>query len=865
MKLRIFNSLFLKILFIFLIGIGIVFATNEYMSLQDNRRLTEDRIAKDAQTVTTLVSAQLGGSVKFGNEAAVTEIMMTTEANVGANLITSMVVNASGIALKSPEIDDDILVEVMSSLAAQAIAEGVAKGTSDGMIYAAPLLFGNDGAAVGAVVTLWTPDFALQQAQVTWLEKKYYSGGLFVLVLLGMALALGLYVSRPLSRTEAAVSAVARGDLEHDVPNLKRRDEIGKIAGRLEEFRSQLKEGEQAAKDSAFKSAAFQGSTAPMMVVGNDNSVVFCNTACQDLLRSFGGDLHTIWPNIDIDYVVGSSIEDISLLEESLQIVKSDPKGQLPKSQIIAIGERRVRIKLNAASDAKGEVTGLVVEWSDRTDAQRNVALMAGIDTALCRAEFSGTGVLEAANQNFIDLLGLNADQLFDYSLAGLFCASESECSDPLSEESFNGRIGFTNAASGESRITDGSFVGIKGLDGSIERSLYLGMDITAEHLSKQRDELEKQRANNEQRKVVTALGEALQNLSAGKLYAQIETAFPEDYENLRVDYNSASQSLLNAIGSVVQNTASIRSETSEITAAADDLSKRTERQAATLEETASALDELTSSVKSAALGAEGASDKANAAQGRAQEGGKVARDAISAMDGIKSSSNKISKITSVIDDIAFQTNLLALNAGVEAARAGEAGRGFAVVATEVRALAQRSSEAAREINGLISASEAQVQTGVELVDKTGAVLATIVDSISEISELVSNIAVSTREQAVGLNEVNSAVNDLDHVTQQNAAMFEETTAASHALIAETDALAKAASRFDLGIHEKNAQVESTPLEESPACNDELSEAGKPETNVSQGVAASHLSTHGGNALKVSTLSEEELSSWEDF
>jgi methyl-accepting chemotaxis protein len=171
----------------------------------------------------------------------------------------------------------------------------------------------------------------------------------------------------------------------------------------------------------------------------------------------------------------------------------------------------------------------------------------------------------------------------------------------------------------------------------------------------------------------------------------------------------------------------------------------------------------------------------------------------MSLRSAVETSSQEISKITSVINDIAFQTNQLALNAAVEAARAGEAGRGFAVVATEVRALAQRSSDAAREINGLISASEEQVRSGVDLVDKTGLALAAIVESISEISTLVSDIATSTKEQSSGLNEINTAVNELDQVTQQNAALFEETTAASHALTAEADSLAQAVARFDLG------------------------------------------------------------------
>ena len=168
-------------------------------------------------------------------------------------------------------------------------------------------------------------------------------------------------------------------------------------------------------------------------------------------------------------------------------------------------------------------------------------------------------------------------------------------------------------------------------------------------------------------------------------------------------------------------------------------------------------------------------------------------------MSEIEESSKQISKITGVIDDIAFQTNLLALNAGVEAARAGEAGRGFAVVASEVRALAQRSSDAAREINELISASGGQVKRGVDLVDQAGVALVDIVETVSEINAKVSEIAISAREQSSGLAEINEAVNQLDQVTQQNAAMFEQTTAASHALTREAEALTQTMGQFDIG------------------------------------------------------------------
>lgn len=306
----------------------------------------------------------------------------------------------------------------------------------------------------------------------------------------------------------------------------------------------------------------------------------------------------------------------------------------------------------------------------------------------------------------------------------------------------------------------------------------------------------ERQALIEEQSKVVEVLAHSLQGLSLGDLDVKIETEFTGPYENLRVDFNKTVDALQAAIVAVARHSSSIRDETSAISSSAADLAGRTEKQAATLEETATALDELSIAVKSASESAQVASGKADTARTRANESGEIALAAVEAMESIKGSSDQIANIVKIIDEIAFQTNLLALNAGVEAARAGEAGRGFAVVATEVRALAQRSADAAQDINELIQSSEVQVRSGVDLVQKTGASLGEILSSISEVSELMAGIAISTEEQSTGLGGVNDAITQLDQVAQNNAAMFEETTAACRALNLETDELANAVSYF---------------------------------------------------------------------
>ncbi|QQA41888.1 methyl-accepting chemotaxis protein [Pelagovum pacificum] len=311
-------------------------------------------------------------------------------------------------------------------------------------------------------------------------------------------------------------------------------------------------------------------------------------------------------------------------------------------------------------------------------------------------------------------------------------------------------------------------------------------------------DEVEKARlsAQENQKAVVEQLSVSLRNLADGDLTRKLESAFPEEYEQLRADFNETIQTLRQMIETVVENASRINTGAGEISQASDDLSRRTETQAATLEETAAALDELTSSVNSAADGAREVETIVNDAKTHAEASGVVVQSAVSAMTEIEKSSEQISQIIGVIDDIAFQTNLLALNAGVEAARAGEAGKGFAVVASEVRALAQRSSDAAKEIKSLISGSSHQVEEGVTLVGKAGEALVSIVERVNHISDLVTEITRGTVEQATGLAEINTGVTNLDQVTQQNAAMVEQSTAAAHSLSQEARELSDVVARF---------------------------------------------------------------------
>jgi methyl-accepting chemotaxis protein len=297
---------------------------------------------------------------------------------------------------------------------------------------------------------------------------------------------------------------------------------------------------------------------------------------------------------------------------------------------------------------------------------------------------------------------------------------------------------------------------------------------------------------------LVGALTGAFEHLAKGDLTYRLDHALAPQFEGLRRCFNEAVEHINEAMMAVSHAASAMEAGSQEIAQASDDLSRRTETQAASLEETAAALDQLTGSVRRAASDARRAAEIVVAARTEAQSSGDVVRQAIDAMGGIEKSSQQISQIIGVIDEIAFQTNLLALNAGVEAARAGDAGRGFAVVASEVRALAQRSADAARQIKALITSSAGQVSSGVTLVDKTGEALERIIGRVAEIDRLMTEIDRSAQEQASGLAEVNTAVNQMDLTTQQNAAMVEEATAAVHSLRSEATSLTGWVSNFRL-------------------------------------------------------------------
>ena len=441
-------------------------------------------------------------------------------------------------------------------------------------------------------------------------------------------------------------------------------------------------------------------------------------------------------------------------------------------------------------------------------------AVIAAIHRSQAVIEFNLDGTIVTANENFLATLGycLNEIQgrhhsLFvedDYAKSGEYRDFWRRLN---SGEFFSDK--FKRVGKGGQEIwIQASYNPIFDKAGKPVKVVKFAADITAVELERAAAEAARKEAEKNDN-LVSVVAEGLRRLACGDVSEHMTSLVDPRYAQIKADFNTAVDSLRDIVSTIAQRANTMQAGVDEISFASDDLSRRTEQQAASLEETAAALDEITATVVRSAEGARRASQAASSARIDAGRSGEVVQQAINAMGEIEKSSAQIGNIIGVIDEIAFQTNLLALNAGVEAARAGEAGRGFAVVAQEVRALAQRSADAAKEIKTLIANSTAQVDRGVKLVGESGASLDGIVSKVGEIDGLISEIARSAQEQATGLNQVNSAVNQMDQVTQQNAAMVEQTTAAAANLRTEAHDLAGLVKRFNTG-QDHSVVVQST-------------------------------------------------------
>jgi len=531
---------------------------------------------------------------------------------------------------------------------------------------------------------------------------------------------------------------------------------------------------------------AIDSVTANLMIADVKLNIVHMNPATRDLLQEAESDLKKELPQFSMASLVGSNIDifhkDPSHQRKMLAALKKRHRAT------ITVGPRVFDLVVTPLEEGN-KVSGFVVEWADANIRLANIDYKSQIE-AIYRAQavisFSTDGKILDANQNFLDALGYTASEIVGHQHSML--VDQEYAASPEYQEFWKKlRSGEHQAAEfvrygkgGKRVVINASYNPIFDDKGRVAKVVKFATNVT------------------ERVEAVETIGEALTRMASGDLSFSIDQRLAPDFELLRENLNSAISQLNATLASVSSSADLIDNGSREISQSANDLSKRTEQQAASLEETAAALDEITVNVKNSSERTEEARLATEEANRSATHSSEIVANAVKAMAGIEDSSKKISNIIGVIDEIAFQTNLLALNAGVEAARAGEAGKGFAVVAQEVRELAQRSAQAAKEIKDLISHSSQEVNSGVSLVKQTGDALQTIQISIVSINEHMQAIASSSREQSTGISEVNVAVNDMDKTTQQNAAMVEETTAASATLTNETTKLREMIARFQI-------------------------------------------------------------------
>ena len=574
--------------------------------------------------------------------------------------------------------------------------------------------------------------------------------------------------------------------------------------------------------DGEFMRAACEGSRMSVMMCDPDMNIIYANQHVVDLLTERKAQIRKRFPDFDPENLVGQSIDQFHENPAHQRAILQNPE-RLPWTANIEVGGIEFKLEATAVVDDDGNYRGNMVEWSDITEFNRSererarfAAAIDGAEAALmmCDEHMDITFANQALQRMFErhqatlsrhfagfdpqNLVGQSIDR-FHENPAHQHAILQNPARLPHEAEIALDNLRFRINATA---IIDarGNYAGnmlewqdVTEVRKAEEEITTLIEDAASGNLGERLDpekysgftRVVGEKINGLLDAVVPPLREGsrvMQAMAEGDLNARLEGDFQGEFAEFRDAIHDTIDNLDRLVGQILEGANNVRSASSEIAQGNTDLSQRTEEQASSLEETASSMEEMTSTVKSNADNSKQANQLAVAARDKAAEGGEVVSKAVGAMGEINQSSKKISDIIGVIDEIAFQTNLLALNAAVEAARAGEQGRGFAVVATEVRNLAQRSAQAAKEIKSLISDSVEKVDEGTKLVDASGKALEEIVDSVKKVSDIIAEIAAASEQQSTGLDEINKAVSQLDEVTQQNAALVEEAASASESL-----------------------------------------------------------------------------------
>lgn len=579
------------------------------------------------------------------------------------------------------------------------------------------------------------------------------------------------------------------------------------------------------------------------MIADADNNIVYMNESVSDMMKNAEADIKQDLPNFDANDLMHQSIDVFHKDPSHQQAMLETLKGTYESS--IVVGGRTFELIANPIIDEDENRIGTVVEWSDMTvelarraeearlnaenervkqalDSVKTNAMIADADNTIVYMNEAVLGMMRKAESDIKqDLPNFNANDLMQKNidifhknpahqqamLASLKDTFESSIivggrtfdliANPIIDDDDN-RVGtvvewndkteelaveveidqLVNAAVDGDLSQRLTIEGKQGFTLNLSQGLNKLMGICSE--------------------VITDVYEVMTEVSQGSLTRKIEREYEGEFDALKSTINDTVDKLTEIISGIRESAITVSGGAQEISQGNTDLSQRTEEQASSLEETASSMEEMTSTVKQSAENAVEANTLASNAKDKAQRGGEVVRHAVAAMEAISDSSKEIADIIGVIDEIAFQTNLLALNAAVEAARAGEQGRGFAVVAGEVRSLAGRSADAAKDIKELIRDSETKVSEGAQLVNESGKTLDDIVDAVDKVSTMVNGISEATAEQNNGIAQVNIAVGQMDEMTQQNAALVEQATAASEAMAEQAQGMSQMVSFFNL-------------------------------------------------------------------
>lgn len=567
------------------------------------------------------------------------------------------------------------------------------------------------------------------------------------------------------------------------------------------QYAADITRAKQETINAARLKLALDTCTSNMMMADANFNICYLNEAVKAFLQEAEKDIQQDLPRFSVANLIGANIDIFhknpvhqrNMLERLSDTYKTS----------IQVGGRSFNLVANPIFGANRERLGTVVEWQDGAA----MGMSNAINKSQAVIEFLPSGIIVSANQNFLSAMGYTLDEIKGKH-HGIFV--EPAYKNSIEYRQFWEALNRGEAQTSEfKRIAKGgreiwiqaSYNPIMDLKNKVVRVVKTATDVTQMVITRTENEA----GMNEAVKVLTGV-------AAGNLTQKMNLEYKGTFADIKKAVNATVDRLYDMVRRIMEAGQSVNSASGEISAGSADLAMRTEQQASSLEETAASMEEITATVKQNSKSATTASELSSKANVVAEQGGKVVEDAVGAMSNIEKSSQKISDIIGVIEEIAFQTNLLALNAAVEAARAGDAGKGFAVVASEVRALAGRSAVASKEIKALISESASQVKTGAGLVNQAGTTLKEIVGSVKQVASIISEIAAASVEQSTGIEEINSAIAQMDEATQQNAALVEENSAAAASLVSQAKELENLMSFFALNDEGSEHETRELPI-----------------------------------------------------